>query len=185
MENKKYILEDSIRNTFMGVVWSHKIQEKQADIYLKQYSTFSIINIAAASLTSVGILALIFENCMAIKVISGILALITVFFSIFFEKFHLLEMSERNKNTAKKLLVERDNLKLLLMQLKMEDDEKDIKTRYEKIVKRIDDIYLEAPNTSDKAVRRAQKALNVEKDNTFTVEEIDACLPETFRRGGK
>ena len=31
-ENAYYILESSVRETFASVVWSHKIQEKQADI---------------------------------------------------------------------------------------------------------------------------------------------------------
>lgn len=30
--NDYYILEDNVRSTFMSVVWSHKTQEKQADI---------------------------------------------------------------------------------------------------------------------------------------------------------
>ena len=33
MDNEYAILEDSVRNTFGSVVWSHKIQEKQADIF--------------------------------------------------------------------------------------------------------------------------------------------------------
>ena len=46
MTDKYGILEDSVRDMFARAVWTHKIQEKQADIYQKQYKwmeTASII----------------------------------------------------------------------------------------------------------------------------------------------
>ena len=49
------ILEDAVRDMFIRAVWSHKIQEKQADIYQKQYKWMETLNILCASLTSVGI----------------------------------------------------------------------------------------------------------------------------------
>ena len=55
MDEEYIILEDSVRNTFGGVIWSHKIQEKQADIYSSQYKYMETAKIVAASLTSVGI----------------------------------------------------------------------------------------------------------------------------------
>ena len=57
MDDEYSILEDSVRNTFGSVVWSHKIQEKQADIYFSQYKCMETIKIATASLTSVGIVS--------------------------------------------------------------------------------------------------------------------------------
>lgn len=32
------VIEDNIRNTYGSVVWSHKIQEKQSDISIKNIS---------------------------------------------------------------------------------------------------------------------------------------------------
>ena len=31
------LLEDNVRHSYMSVVWSHKIQEKQADILTSKY----------------------------------------------------------------------------------------------------------------------------------------------------
>ena len=53
-------LEDVVRDSYASVVWSHKIQEKQSDIYAEKYKTMEIINIGTASLTSVGIVTMIF-----------------------------------------------------------------------------------------------------------------------------
>ena len=46
-------------------------------------------------------------------------------------------------------------------------------------------LYQSAPNTTDKAVKLARKALNVSKDNTFTEDEINAFLPDELIMEGK
>ena len=56
------VLEDTVRDSYASVVWSHKIQEKQSDIYAEKYKKMETVNIAAASLTSVGIVAMIFTD---------------------------------------------------------------------------------------------------------------------------
>ena len=53
------------------------------------------------------------------------------------------------------------------------------------ILKELDEIDQSAPNTTEKAVKLARKALNVSKDNTFTEDEINAFLPDGLRMEGK
>lgn len=36
-EDEYLVLEDNVRHSYMSVVWSHKIQEKQADILTNYY----------------------------------------------------------------------------------------------------------------------------------------------------
>ena len=72
MDNEYSLLEDSVRNTFGSVLWSHKIQEKQADIYFSQYKCMETIKIETASLTSVGNVSLIFTDQMWLKVLSAL-----------------------------------------------------------------------------------------------------------------
>ena len=69
------------------------------------------------------------------------------------------------------------------MKIKLKADTvENLVQRYEDLVKKTNEIYLEAPRTSDKAVERARVALEVKKDNTFSDEEIDLFLPESLRR---
>lgn len=89
MDEEYIILEDSVRNTFGGVIWSHKIQEKQADIYSSQYKYMETAKIVAASLTSVGIVSLLFTGQVWIKVLSAIISFVSVFISAFFKSFDL------------------------------------------------------------------------------------------------
>lgn len=79
MADQYNILEDAVRDMFARAVWSHKIQEKQADIYQKQHKWMETVSIICASLTSVGILSTIFTDQLWIKIVSAVLSFATVF----------------------------------------------------------------------------------------------------------
>ena len=89
MSNHYNILEDAVRDMLVRAVWTHKIQEKQADIYQKQYKMMETSSILCASLTSVGILSTIFTDQLWIKVLSAILSFVTVFVAAYFKSFDL------------------------------------------------------------------------------------------------
>lgn len=176
-------LEDSVRNTFGSVVWSHKIQEKQADIYSEQFRFMEIAKITAASITSVGIVSLIFTDQLWIKIISALVSFISVFISTFFKSFDLQTMVSSHKSAAHKLLTVRDELKLLLLQIHLQQvTVTELTDQYSMLVKKLNEIYADAPRTTDKAVNLARLALNITQDNTFSDEEINVNLPESLRR---
>lgn len=183
MDEEYIILEDSVRNTFGGVIWSHKIQEKQADIYSSQYKYMETAKIVAASLTSVGIVSLLFTDQVWIKILSAIISFVSVFISAFFKSFDLQALISSHNSTAQKLLAVRDELKkiLLLIHLK-EKTVSELSSDYQGIVKSLDDIYADAPRTTNKAVQKARIALNKTNDNSFSNEEINNNLPETLHR---
>ncbi len=181
--NKYYMLEDNVRNKFIGVVWSHKIQEKQADIYLKKYRGLETIKIVCATITSIGIISTIFSDEILIKILSALLSFVVLTITAIFKSFDYQNLINKHKNTANKLLIERDKFRHLLLKIKLETGSvDDLIVEIEKISNELSDVYLSAPQTTDKAVRQASKALNKNKDNTFTEEEIDSNLPESLRR---
>lgn len=45
MEKEYKALEDQVRIRYASVAWTHKIQEKQAEIYDKRYAIIATINI--------------------------------------------------------------------------------------------------------------------------------------------
>ena len=55
MKSEYVALEDLVRTRYASVAWTHKIQEKQAEIYDKRYRILATVNIFAASITSAGI----------------------------------------------------------------------------------------------------------------------------------
>jgi len=186
LEEKYCKLESSVRDTLGGVVWSHKIQEKQADIYAKHFKVMETAKILSASITSVGIVSLIFTDQLLIKLISALISFVSVFVSALFKSFNLQTMVGQHKAAANNLLAVRDDLKLLILQIKLQkSDPNALYDRYEKIVHQLDKVYADAPNTTDKAVALARKALNITKDNTFTDGEIDGFLPVGLRKARK
>jgi hypothetical protein len=182
-ENAYYILESSVRETFASVDWSHKIQEKQADICSTKFKIMETAKIFAASMTSIGIVSLIFTDDLWLKVISAILSFVSVFVSAFFKSFDLQTMVSQHKSAANNLLAIRNELKLIILQIHLKNLEvAALYKKYEDTVHQLDKIYADAPNTSDKAVALARVALHVTKDNTFSDEEINSFLPEKLRK---
>lgn len=181
--NNYSILEDCIRDTFSRVVWSHKIQEKQADIYQSQYTVLMVVNIFSSSLTSAGIVSLLWFDELYIKIISALLSFVTVSVSAYIKQFNLNAMVKSHKSTATKLLAARDELTCLLMKCRLQDMSiGELREQYESLVKKIDEIYADAPNTSNKAVKLAKEALQVTGDNTFTDEEINSYMPIALKK---
>lgn len=185
IENYK-MLEDVVRDSYASVVWSHKIQEKQADIYAEKFKKMETVNIGAASLTSVGIVALIFTDPLWLKLASALISFATVYITAYFKSFDLQKFITSHKAAANKLIAVRDQYKVLLTEIKLKvDSVENLLSRYKELVEKTDAIYLEAPTTTDEAVDKASEALKVKKDNTFTDAEIDSFLPLSLRRENK
>lgn len=178
------VLEEVVRDSYGGVVWSHKIQEKQSDIYSEKFKCMETINILAASLTSVGIVAMIFTDPLWLKLVSAIISFATIFITAYFKSFDLQKLIAAHKITANKLIAVRDQYKILLTEIKLQSDSvANLLLKYTALVEETDTIYQDAPNTTDAAVERASEALKVNKDNSFSDEEIDSFLPASLRRG--
>ena len=178
------VLESSIRDTFGSVVWSHKIQEKQADICSQHYKRLETMKIIAASITTVGIISLIFQNELWIKIAAAIVSLVSTFISAFFKSFDLKAMTSQHKQAANNLLEIRDELKLLLLKIHLQiADEQTLYGQYEALVRRLDAIYKDVPSPTEKAVDMARAALQINKDNDITDKEIDLSLPIALRKG--
>ena len=126
MKEKYCILESSVRDTLGSVVWSHKIQEKQADIYAEHFKMMETAKVLSASLTSVGIMSLIFTDQLWIKIISTLISFVTVFVSALFKSFDLQTMVGQHKAAANNILAVRDDLKLLILQIKLQESDPDV-----------------------------------------------------------
>lgn len=155
------ILEQNVRNKLKSVIWSNKIQEKQADIYSSAYKALDTINTLAISLTSVGILSLFFTNCFTLKMISASVAFVSLFLCIYLKSYNYENRAKQNKEAAKALLVVRDSLEMLLIEIQMKKGKvEDNYCEYRAILKDLEDIYNLAPTTTKCAVRLAEKDIN-------------------------
>lgn len=176
-------LEDSVRNTFGRVCWSHKIQECQADIYISKFKFLEIIRISLSAILSLGVFSLLFIDEYYIKIISTIISFVVLLITGYFKLINLPDIINEYKTTANKLLIIRDKLQFILMKINLKiDNIIDITSEYNEILDKLHIIYQDAPNTTEKAVEKAGKALKIKKDNDITDMEIDINLPHSLRR---
>lgn len=184
MADEYRILDDLVRNHYANVVWTHKIQEKQAEIYEVYHKRLATTNIITASLTSAGVFSAIFINPTWLKIISAIASFITTAISAYLTAFDYKSMAIANKATATKLVGLRDELLVLLAKIKFRQQTvQQLTEEFDALQQRVHDVYTDAPNTTPKAVDKAEISLKVNKDGTYTDADIDLLLPNALRRG--
>jgi len=183
MSDKLAMLEDVERSSFSAVVWTHKIHEKQADLCLNQYKTLETVRIIASSITSAGIISLIFVDELWIKIISALISLITVAISALFKSFNTQDLSSNHKKAAVILLAIRDKYQHLLLTIRVGEKSYDeLDQEYLALEKEKHNVYKDLPMTSGKAVQMASEALKIKKDNEFPDEEINNYLPKSLHK---
>lgn len=97
-------IEAQLRQKLASTVWTHKIQEKQADIYLNKYNLLETIRIIILAITTSGIVSCIFVDEVWIKIITAILSAISLFISTYLKSYDLKGLHQRHKETAIQLL---------------------------------------------------------------------------------
>ena len=179
------VLLDLVRQNFASVVWTHKVQEKQADIYVEYYAKLQTMNIIAASITSCGIVSTIFAGDafqLVLKIVTATLSFFTLCITAYFKSFDLQTLGKQNKEAANQFLVIRNELLQIIGDIHIQKENlQDIEGRYSDIIRRLNELYVSAPSTTDKAVKRATQALNIKQEYTYSEEEIDRFLPASLR----
>lgn len=168
---------------FAGVVWTHKIQEKQADIYLDRFNMLEFFRLSSSAVTMSGIFAVIFIDKFWLKVATAIISVISLFINSYYKTYDLKGLQKQHKKSALDLLELREEFISVLCDIKINkyDEDNLIKKRNELSQKQMC-IYKESLDTSADAYERAQKALKQQNDNTYSDEEIDSFLPIIARK---
>lgn len=177
------IQEGQLRQIFASVVWTHKIQEKQADLYKKRYKLIETIKIISSTLTSSGIFSVLFVDGYWLKVVSAILSAFSLFVTIYCETYDLKMEASIHKKSALVLLRLRERIISILSDIKCN------KISYEEIIVAKEEVYKsyfaiceESKDAEEKAVKLASANLKIRKDNTFNDDEIDSFLPIALRK---
>lgn len=182
-EKMAQVLLDEVRQNFASVVWTHKIQEKQADIYASRYKMFETCNNIFAGFTSCGVIAIFFYDEYITKIITTFVSFIAFFLSAYLKNFDLKNLEHQHRVAANKFIIIRNRLLHIIAELHMKVDLEQVKSEYQQILSDLNKLYLEAPSTTDSAVSKANKALNVKNEYTYKDEEIDHFLPNNLKGG--
>lgn len=180
------LLEAQIRQIFASVVWTHKIQEKQADIYKDRHSILENVRLVISAVTTSGIIATVFIQGNTLKVITAIVSIVTLFINSYFKSYDLNKLRQQHKNSAVQLLEIREKIICLLCDIKIQRfSEIEIIDKRDKIIGELMKVYKNTVDAGSKAVGYASKDLKERGDNTFSDEEIDSFLPIMLRKTKK
>lgn len=165
------------------MVWSHKIQEKQADIYLSRYNCLEFLRILLAALTSSGIFAVVFIDNFWLKLVTAIVSAISLFITTYFKSYDLKNLQKQHKKSALEWLELREDIMTVLCDISLNKyDEADLVTKRDGFIKRKIEIAKSSLDCQNKAVKGASDDLKIRGDNTYSDEEIDGFLPILARK---
>lgn len=141
--NEYQILLDVVRQNFASVVWTHKIQIKQADIYAIRYRRLEIANIALAAATSCGAVSIFAgQNHFIPKLITVVFSFATTALAAYQKRFDLNAMEKQNKDAAEHFLVIRNDLLHLIAEIHMQKETVgELNKRFYEIEEKFNSLY--------------------------------------------
>ncbi len=183
-ENKKYeILESQIRECFGRVAWSHKTQEKCADILITRNSRIKLAQIILSAITITSLIFFIIGQRQIGVIIGVIFSTILLILNTYLKDHDLGEIAQKHANSANDLWDIREMYLSLLTDIKAGVVSiEDIIQKRDGIQEELSNIYNGAPRTIPKAYSLATKALKMNEELTFSDEEIDLLLPIDLRK---
>ena len=179
-----YLLSQ-VREAFGRVVYSHKVHEKQADIYFVKYRCQQGALIAFTAISSGTFLATavdILNNKTLTSLATSSIALLVTWMSLGVKTFKFSEESDAHRTTASQLWDIRESYMSLIADIMSDNiSNTDARIRRDELQDAAYKAYAAAPRTTSKAYKRARKRLKDDEELTFTPREIDLFLPATLR----
>ena len=177
------ILESQIRECFGRVVYSHKTQEKCADIVLTLHKRLKLFLIIISAFVTTSLLIKLFGDQEWALMVGVILSTILFGLNTYMKDYDLGEIAQKHTNAANELWDIRETYLSLLTDIKANQlSINQIINQRDELQKRLFNIYCGSPRTNFKAYKKASQALKVNEELTFSDKEIDAFLPKELRR---
>ena len=189
-DNVIKLLNSQIRNSYGNVFWTHKIHEKDADIYRCWNNWLKIIQIGLSAISTTGIIYILFgvsKNTplqdglydsvrWAALISSGISALLVIANSLS-KGYDLGELSASHGATALKLLDLRVDYLSLLYDIKARSiSVEEMLNRRDELKERTLSVYANAPRTTSRGYGKAAKAIE-NGEPFFSKESLNKILP--------
>ncbi|MFH7308535.1 SLATT domain-containing protein [Weissella paramesenteroides] len=157
----KYELMDAL----VSVGWTHKIQEKQSELYLKKAQNFQLIQLVSSGIASSTLLANIQGSIGWVMWLTAISSLISFAFSGILKAYNYDELSKANKRYANQQFIIREKIIRLLYSLINETNLDEIMLEWSDLNKERIELSEHAPMTTPKACDLASYELKSRGDN--------------------
>lgn len=182
-DDKVVALESQIRECYGRVVYSHVVHEKCADICLERLKLIKNLQIILSAITTGTLLISLFGEAKVGTIIGAIFSTILLALNTYTQDNDLGELAQKHSQTASKLWIIRESYLSLLTDIAINSlSIEEIKTKRDELQSALATIYQNAPRTNEKAYKKAQKALKVDEQLTFSDKEIENFLPSNLRR---
>jgi len=179
----KNVLEAQLRELYGRTVWTHKTQEKCADILRARNHNMKIFQIILSALTTTGILITVFGENRVIGIISAILSAILFTLNAYFQKYDLGEIAQKHSESASDIWNIREQYLSVLTDLNSGIlNLEQVSQKRDELQNDLFNVYKGAPRTLSKAYKKATEALKMNEELTFSKEEINNLLPMELRR---
>lgn len=173
-----------IRESFGRVSYSHKTHEKDAEIESHNATIVKWINISLIAITTGSLLSTLFIG-QSLLIVSAVFSAITLGFSIFQLSFDPEKKAARHKQVANSLwLIREKYVNLMADIINSSISKNEIIKRRDELINELDVIYKSAPGTSSDAYKKAQQALKLNEELTFSDKEINQLLPVSLHITG-
>ena len=177
------LIEGQLRECYGRVFYTHKTQEKCADILLERLGRIKLWQIILSAITTAVFIDAILDTGRVGAVVGIVASTALLILNAYTKDYDLGELAQKHRQAAADLWFIREKHLALLTDLRVG------KESIEKITNRLDgsledlhSIYSGAPSTTHKAYRKAQAALKQYEEMTFSDAEIDALLPGELRK---
>lgn len=183
MSEKERILEGQLRESYGRVVYSHKTQEKCADILFQRHQQIKLTQLAVSALVTGGVLSTFLISDTILSIVSAVLSTLLLAINAYTKDYDLGAIAQKHRQAGAELWIIREEYLSLLTDLRVGGLSLEaVRTRRDSLVTDLHGIYTGAPSTVNAAYRKAQNALKQLEDMTFSDAEIDAFLPRELKR---
>jgi hypothetical protein len=184
-EGRDSYLLAQVREAFGRVVYSHKTQEKQADICFRRHRWQQGILVALTAVSSGTFLAAlvgVLGSPVLTSLATSFIAILVSATSLATTTFKFSEEADAHRDIATRLWDVRESYLSLISDLMSDETSaSDARARRNELQEATRAAYADAPRTSQKAFDKASDGLKDNEEMTFSSREIDLFLPEALR----
>ena len=182
-EGEYLVLEAQLRENYGKIIYSHKTQEKCADILTRRNNLIKNIQIGLSAIVTAGLFIKLFRGEEWALIVSMVVSTLQLALTAFLKEFKLGETIQKHQTAALEIWEVREEYLSLLTDLKSNAISLgDARSKRDKLLAKLSKTYKGAPRTFSQAYEQARQALQIDEELTFDEKEIDKFLPAELRR---
>lgn len=146
----------------------------------KVHRIIKLAQIVLSAISAGSIISVLFGQSVVAQIIASIMSVLLLVLNSITLKFDLASDISRHKDATNRLWLIREKYLSLITDFDILEKYK-IRELRDDLMNKTNEIYSYSPKTSSRSYKKTQKALKVEEEQFFTVEELNQLLPPDLR----